>query len=79
MRKKLGLMQTIAILLISVAVILFFLLIFFKIQRLQIWYDEYQSYLIRLEMRVAELRNSSAVILAVFPNLLWKCSSRGSP
>lgn len=66
MRKKLGLMQTIAILLISVAVILFFLLVFFKIQRLQIWYEEYQSYLVRLEMRVAELRNSTIVILAVF-------------
>ena len=66
MRKKLGLMQTIGVLLISIGIILFILLVFFKIQRLQMWYEEYQSYLINLEMRVAEMRNSTAVLLAIF-------------
>lgn len=66
MRKKLGLMRVIAVLLISTGITLFILLVFFKIQRLQMWYAEYQMYLERLEMRVAEMRNNTAVLFAVF-------------
>lgn len=64
--KKLNLMKTFALLLIFLSVILFVLLAVFKVPRLQLWYEEYQAYLMNFELRVTELRNSVAILSAIF-------------
>ncbi len=63
--KKIDIMKVTACLLVALSVILFILLVTFKLPRLQLWYNQYQAYLFVLEMRVAELRNNASVITAV--------------
>ena len=64
--RKPDLIKLSAFLLISISVCLFFLLAFFKLPQLQLWYNEYESYLLKLELRVAALENKWIIIMAIF-------------
>lgn len=64
--RKPDLIKLSAFLLISLSVCLLFLLTVFKLPQLQIWYDEYEDYLLRLELDVASLENKWIIITAIF-------------
>lgn len=64
--RKPDLIKLSAFLLISFSVCLLLLLSVFKLPQLQLWYDEYESYLVRLELYVAALENKWIIIIAIF-------------
>lgn len=64
--KKPDLIKISAIFLISFSVCMAFLLSVFKLPQLQLWYEEYETSLLLLELRVAALENKWIIIMVIF-------------
>ena len=64
--KKPDLMKLTGFVLIFISISLLLLLSIFKLPQLMQWYDEYQEYLLKLELRVAALEGKWIIIIAIF-------------
>ncbi len=64
--KKPDLMKLTGFVLILISISLLLLLSIFKLPQLMQWYDEYQEYLLKLELRVATLEGKWVIIIAIF-------------
>ena len=64
--KKPDLMKLIGFVLIFISISLLLLLSIFKLPQLMQWYDEYEEYLLKLELRVVALEGKWIIIIAIF-------------
>ncbi len=64
--KKPDLIKLTGHVLILISIFLLLLLSVFKLPQLMQWYDEYQEYLVKLELRVAALEGKWIIIVAIF-------------
>lgn len=64
--RKPDLIKLTGYLLIAISVLLLIMLSVFKLPQLRMWYEEYQEYLLVLELRVAALEGKWIILVAIF-------------